>query len=284
MIFIIISSCGQNSSEKKLNGKWFELENEYATWEFYSDSLIFGTEFKYNFEWEASDADIKFDYITYSYGSEGKQIKYEDKIVIDYNLNNDNDSLFGTLRNKYGIHKFSMLKTKSYTEYLNKKFQIIFSLPQNKKAEPIKDYGFYGLKVFIGTSNNKIIGRTELSENLNNIESDIKIFKDSISPSQHPLNHAREISEEEHKRLLDRRFHLRVFADKTVPDSTITKYLSVTVNGDSSIFNEVFTRFKVKLPHTVPIRIIRIYNKEEEIDPWNINGIEIKTIANNLYN
>ena len=132
LIILLIFSCGQNSSEKNLNGKWFEVENEYQTWNFYPDSLVF---LENKVEWQASDSKIEFDYITYIWNSIGKQINYQDKIVFNYQLNNNKDSLFGILENKFGKHNFSLLKAENYVEYLNKKFGIEFSLPKSNSAE-----------------------------------------------------------------------------------------------------------------------------------------------------
>lgn len=278
MIILLACSCGQNSFEKKLNGKWYELENEHATWEFYSDSLIVGTKDKEKYKWQASDSKIKFHYITYIWDSVGKKIDYENKIVIDYKIDSNNDSLFGTLKNKHGNYKFSLIKAENYIEYLNKKFGIEFSLPKKNSAESIDTDAIYGMKIFMGISNNEIIGKTELSENLYNLESNIEIFKDSIKPySRHQIN--------TNEALLDSRFHLRVFADKNIPDSTITKYLKVTIaRKNTEMDKHTPERFRGIKRDNLPIRIFRIYNNKEEINPWNIKGVEIKTIANNVYN
>ena len=266
MIFILVFSCGQNSSEKKLNGKWFEFENEnrYNYWHFYKDSLLFAED---KVEWKASDSKIEFDYITYIWDSIGKQIDYQDKIVINYQLNNDNDSLFGILKNKYGKYKFSLLKAENYIEFLKKRYQIEFTLPEDNSIEHIEIEDKFGLKVFIGYSNDKIVGRTVLSADLNHLESDILMFKDSIKPTGRPEQDMRN----------DFRFHLRVFADKKISDSIITKNLPVTIKSELFKEND-FPR----LPNdTLAIRIYRMYKSEED---ERMKGRKIKTIANNVYN
>jgi hypothetical protein len=111
LTFILTFSCGQNSAEKKLNGKWYEIENEYATWEFYPDSLIVGTEDKYKVEWRATASKIEFDYPTYYWDSLGKIVNIIDKIVIDYELSSNNDTLNGILTNRNGKHEFGLIKT-----------------------------------------------------------------------------------------------------------------------------------------------------------------------------
>lgn len=290
LLIILAFSCGQSSSKKQLNGKWFEIDNEYSTWTFYADSLLLKGDSKEKVEWIATESEIEFNIPTFYWDSLGKPIDIEDKITVRYKLSTDKDSLFGTLENRYGVHKFGLLKAENYIEFLHKRYGIKFSLPEDNSVKYLSqsnNHGLnriYGLKVLIGYSNGKIIGRTELSGNLKHLESDIRIFKDSIKPYEHPRNDTREISKDEHKILLDRRFHLRVFADKNISDSIITKYLSITIRGDTSSFNKYFAMFKSKPPKTIAIKIFRIYNSEEIESYYGIRGRKIKTIANTVYN
>jgi len=125
------------------------------------------------------------------------------------------------------------------------------------------------VKILMGSLNDKIVARTELSENLNNLEFDIKRFKDSIRPLD-------EFIAGENEMYSDERFHLRIFADKSIPDSIITNKLKVTIADKKSELNNHY-------PDTLPIRIYRIL-KTKGIDPRHIKGKEIKTIANTVYN
>jgi len=275
-------SCGQNSSEKDLNGNWREIENEYKTWHFYPDSLIF--QFSNSSDekvyWTANKSQIEFEYRFFGFDSLGKNIDTINKVLINYQLSDNKDSLFGTLTTNWEIHKFSLLKTKNYIEYLQKKFGIDFTLPKDSSGIYLgqmyhstiggkKLHPNYGLKIFMGSLNDKIVARTELSENLNNLEFDIKRFKDSIRPLD-------EFIPGENEMYSDERFHLRIFADKSIPDSIITNKLKVTIADKKSELNNHY-------PDTLPIRIYRIL-KTKGIDPRHIKGKEIKTIANTVYN
>ena len=111
LIFILTFSCGQNSAEKKLNGKWYEIENEYATWEFYPDSLIVGTEDKDKVEWQATESKIEFDYPTFYWDSLAKPVDVVDKILIEYKLSDNKDTLFGTITNRNGKYEFGLIRT-----------------------------------------------------------------------------------------------------------------------------------------------------------------------------
>jgi hypothetical protein len=298
LLFILLFPRGQNSAEKELNGVWREVKNEFMTWHFYPDGLVIKIPSYPNgiyeiTEWSANKSKIEFEFREFGLDSLGNKIDTINKVLINYKLSDKKDSLFGTLKNNYGEYKFSLLKTKSYIEYLKKKFGIEFTLPKkdssskylnrnkfSKNPNSYNLYPIYGMRIFMGISNSKVIGKTEISDNLNNLESDIKTFKARIEPSQHPLNYYREILDDEHINLLDNRFHFRVFADKNISDEMITKYLSININGDSSFYK----RIQMKTPDLIPIKIFRIYDNKEMEKNTGIRGKEIKTIANTVYN
>ncbi|MDO5981758.1 hypothetical protein [Flavivirga spongiicola] len=272
MIIISLVSCGQNSSEKSLNGRWYETENNGNSWmHFYPDSLIIKVDPFEKVEWKANNSKIEFDYPFLIRDSTGNLKRIPDKIIVHYKLSKNNDSLFGKLVNPFGEHQFGLLRANDYIEYLNKRYKIEFSLPQDNSIDIIKTDAIYGLKVFIGYSNNKVVGRTELSKNLNNLESDFKTFIDSIKPTYRP----------EIDMFKGVRFHLRVFADKTIADSTITNSLVGTIKDEIS---KTYDSFPKPPNDTLPIRIYRIY-KSNEIESLGImKGKRIKTIANITYN
>jgi len=274
LILILIFSCGQNSSEKKLNGKWYGIENNgFTRMHFYPDSLVFTEEFTESVEWNATESQIDFSLPNnYFYLDSSKNF------TAYYKFSKNQDTLFCTIKNDYGENELNFLKAENYIEYLNKKHEVEFQLPKNDSVEFIELDNIYGLKVFIGKSNNSIIGKTELSNDLKNLESDIKIFKDSIRPyEQNQI--------ETHEMFLDRRFHIRVFADKSISDSTITKSLKTTIYlKNSEADKNLPERFRGEKRDTLPIRIFRIFDSKEEINLWKIKGKEIKTIANNVYN
>lgn len=282
LIFILLFSCGQNSAEKELNGNWREIENEYSTWNFYPDSLIlkFPNESDEKLHWKANKSQIEFEHRIFGFDSLGNNIDTINKVLINYQFSDNEDRLFGTLKNNWGEHKFSLLRTQNYIDYLKKKFGIEFTLPNDSSGIYMGGTSFstiggyklhpiYGLKIFMESSNNDITAKTELSGNLNNLRSDIKKFKDNVKHWDEPPIGTNEM-------YLDGRLHFRVFADKSIPDSIITNKLKVTINQKSSEFNKHYS-------DTLPISIYRIL-KTKGIEPQNIKGKEIKTIANIVYN
>jgi hypothetical protein len=274
-------TCGQNSAEKKLNGKWYAVENDgYTRIHFYPDSLVFTEEYKESVKWNATDSRIDFNLPSNMFMDSIKDVS------ILYRLSTNKDTIYGAFKNVHGERKITLLRADNYIEYLNKRYDIKFSLPKDNSVKNLNYFlknslnRMYGLKIFIGLSDKEFIAKTELSENLNNLESDIKTFKARIEPSQHPLNYYREILDDDHINLLDNRFHFRVFADKNISDEMITKYLSININGDNSFYK----RIQMKTPDSIPIKIFRIYDNKEMEKDTGIRGKQIKTIANTVYN
>ncbi|WP_179354681.1 hypothetical protein [Winogradskyella vidalii] len=276
LLILLAFSCGQNSSENELNGNWREIENEYSTWHFYPDSLVLKLpgEFDKKTVWKANKSEIELELCTKYWKSDslgepvGFPIDTISKVLINYELSRNKDSLFGTAKNFYGVHKFSMLKTKNYSEYLNRKFGIKFTLPKSDSTELIKVDPIYGLKIFISSANDQLIGKTELSNSLNNLENDIKSFKDQLETFFGP------------KDWRIQKFYLSVYADEKITDSIITTNLSVTTKSDFFINNDI-----PRPPNdTMAIRIYRMYANKENNKPEFRNAKRIKTIANTVYN
>ena len=249
----MLFSCGQNSAEKELIGNWREIENEYSTWHFYPDSLVFKLTGEPNktTDWKASKTQIEFEIETFERNSTGKFIDTIHKILIDYQLSDKKDSLFGTLTNNYGVHNFSMLKTKNYNEYLNRKFGVKITLPKNDSNELKKVDPVYGMKIFMNLENDNIVAKTELSNSLNNLETDIKDFKNKLESYFGTYD------------LRTERFYLGVYADRHIPDSMITANLAVTIKSNFFLNNE-YDAIPIPRPpgDTLPINIYRMYESD----------------------
>lgn len=78
---------------------------------FNSDKLEFIDEDNASVEWNATESKIEFTYRTYVWDSSGKTVDTEDKILIEYNLSENEDTLSGTLTNSFGKHKFGLIRT-----------------------------------------------------------------------------------------------------------------------------------------------------------------------------
>ncbi|MDG4715792.1 hypothetical protein [Winogradskyella marincola] len=278
LLILLVFSCGQNSSEKELNGNWREIENEYSTWHFYPDSLVLKIPSYPNgiydrTEWSANKSQIEFELREFGIDSLGNKVDTINKVLINYNLSDKKDSLFGTLKNNYGEYKFSLLKTENYIEYLKRKFGIEFTLPKNDSIELKRIDPVYGMKIFMNFKNDNIIAKTELSNSLNNLETDIKEFKKQLESYFGTYD------------LRTERFYLSVYADKKIPDSIITANLAVTVKSNFFLNNK-YDAIPIPRPpgDTLPIKIFRIYESEQKQNIGLRKAKEIKTIANTVYN
>jgi hypothetical protein len=247
-----------------LNGKWYGIENDgYTKMHFYPDSLVYDEEYKETVEWTASNHKIEFSLPSNLWLDSIKNV------TVKYKLSNNKDTLFGTFINMNGEVKASLLRADNYIEYLNKRYEINFSLPKSNTVKLIEPDKIYGMKIFMGFSNNKIIGKTELSSNLNNLESDIKAFKDSLITGR-----------PEQDFLIELGFHLRIFADKKIPDSVIVKNLPKTTK---SYIAKMYD-FPKPPNNTLQIKIYRMYQSEERENLGFMKGKKLKTIANTVYN
>jgi len=195
LILIGLFSCNQNISEKKLNGTWYGIEKNSPVLVFRPDTLaLFLVENPQNVLWKANNRIIKFEY----FPSNSKEIK---KVEIEYQIKND------TLETLFNGEKGIYLKANNYVEFLNKKFNLKFILPKNRKLKTLRNGKENGLRIFVGKRKGKIISKTEFSDNLNNLSNDINKFKLSF---YNPMN-------------LRQRLHYRVFADKNISKSKMEK-------------------------------------------------------------
>lgn len=78
---------------------------------FNSDKLEFIDEDNASVEWSATESKIEFVYRTYVWDSLGKTVDTEHKILIEYKLSENEDTLSGTLTNSYGKHQFGLIRT-----------------------------------------------------------------------------------------------------------------------------------------------------------------------------
>ena len=142
-------SCGQNSFEKELNGKWYCLENDGITrLNFYPDSLIFTELGSQNVEWKATKSTLEFEIIqlvpNLSDTNESK------KLLTNYRLSKTKDTLFCSVHIPVGLNEFTLIRAKNYIRFLGKKNGIELDLPLDLKVEHLELDSEYGLKIFRG--------------------------------------------------------------------------------------------------------------------------------------
>lgn len=260
---MMLISCGRNEHEKQLYGKWYELESNLVTLlDFNSDSLRITDSKTQSVSWTANQSKIRFDYNTWEDGLQ--------KTILEYNLSVKKDTLFTKFVKPKREQKFNLIRADNYIDFLNKKSGLKFKLPENDISEYIEFDSQYGLKIFIGYSGtNNIIKKTQFSDDLANLKDDIKKIKNNLITGRPETDLA-----------IDYRFHFRIFADRDISDSIITKSLAVTENSDLFKTND----YPRPPNDTLPIKIYRIYQTKEENNLDILKGIKLKTIANTVYN
>jgi hypothetical protein len=248
---LALLSCGQNSHEKELNGKWYGLENDgFTRMFFYPDSLVI-TELgsPQNIEWTANESVIEFDYHMRFDSLENTFNKHK----IDYTLSESRDTLFGKIKDSTEERSFSLIKAQNYLNFLSKKSDVKFELPSNNNIEHFDQSGKYGFKLFAGFKNKVFNIITEYGNGLDSIEADILKFKQKINPQG-----------QYEKSKMYHGFHFRIFADKSITNEQLKGHIQVL---DSIKMNGIF----------------RIYKSEEYRNLGYLRGERIKTIANKGY-
>lgn len=248
--FLLIS-CRQNSFEKDLNGKWYGLENDgFTRMFFYPDSLIITELGSQNVKWNANKSIIEYDYNLRFADSSGNKLK---KHKTDYVLSKTKDTLFCTIKDSTEERNFNLIKADNYLNYLSKKSEINFELPNNNQVEHFDLDSNYGFKIFIGKKNNGIQIKTQFGNGLDSIKTDILKFNQKFNPQ-----------EGFEKDILYNNSHFRIFADKSILDEIILKNI------------QKLNESKIK-------KVFRIYKSEEYENLGYLRGVQMKTITNDDY-
>ncbi|WP_405368933.1 hypothetical protein [Nonlabens sp. Asnod2-A12] len=260
-LLVLLCSCGQKEAEGRFQGTWFNLENEYDQWNFRNDTLYVYEEMVI---YDATRSKIEFDIPILDYYEDSIWEFRDRSILVNYKLSESNDSIYATWKSIYNSQDFSLIKVNSYEEYLRRKFNFKFHLPENDSVKTLQTIPKYGLKIFMGKTDGTIISRTELSNNLNSMKSNIKSFKDSIRPNTH-------YEIEDHDEMIDEWFHIRVYADKQISDSTIIYTLQQTKTFKNQ------EKWKGEdIDNRVPIRIYRVFKNRNQTNPNSVKGKWIK--------
>ncbi|WP_286814893.1 MULTISPECIES: hypothetical protein [Maribacter] len=248
---LTLLSCGQNSFEKEINGKWYGLENDgFTRMYFHPDSLIFMEGNTQTVKWTADESKIEFDYIAqWPYQTFEKDSTKT--MFMEYFLSKNNNTLsFNKINDSTIDRNFNLLRAENYFDFLSKKSGVKFTLPNDTKVERIGLSSEYGLKIFIGTINNKSAIVSEYGNGLDSIKNDIIKFKQNLNPL-----------DEHHQLKLESDIHLRVFADKSISDEDIQKLIQRITQSDLK-------------------KVFRIYETNNYYNFETLAGKEIKTIAN----
>ncbi|GFD76386.1 hypothetical protein KUL113_58060 [Tenacibaculum sp. KUL113] len=244
LIIVYQFSCGRNKYEKKIIGEWYDY-NESMKLSFSEDSVTI-----YDYQilktiWKANNKEIQIPYKLFGSDSVINP-------VLNYNLKS-NDTLIIT-NTKDSLTNYTFLRAKNYLDFLAKKNNLSFSLDKNEQAFMQRKDDFYGIKIFLGYHKNKIIAKSEFSNNLNNLDYDLKIKLRDIN-KDYEDNYKGFYDYEKWK---NKMLHYYVFCDENIPIDTLNTYL------------EKLRKSKIN-------KIYRVYNTlEEEFMPFqNLKQIQL---------
>lgn len=229
---IIFFSCGKNQYEKKLLGKWYSLNEKYKL-ELYQDSLFISDIQNQRTSWYANESELKYKYKIFLSG------KIEN-ISLKYSLNEQEDSLT-LFSEKQNLEPQTFIRSNSFEEFLQKKNNIKFSLPENQKADYFRGNQHFEIKVFIGYMNKILTVKTEYSPNLNNLENDfnLHILKNKNEYQNEYENYFGKdiIGFENYSRKFT---YYSLFVDNNVSEKNIGKYIDLLKDSEIKTVYQIF--------------------------------------------
>jgi len=248
LLVLIIVSCGQNSFEKELNGKWYGLDNDgYTRMFFYPDSLVI-TEIGpiQNVQWTANKSRIEFDYQMIMDSTDSS-------LKTKYILSESRDTLFCKIIDSVEERSFHLIRADNYLNYLSRKNKIDFELPVDNEVKHFDLDRRYAFKIFIGTKNGGLKVMTEYGNGLDSIKTDLQKFKQKINPK----------SEYEESKMYHES-HFRIFADKSISNEKLKKHIQELTKS------EIY-------------KVFRIYKSKEHKNLGYMRGERIKNITSDGY-
>ena len=220
-LVLIFFSCGKNKYEKQILGTWYAL-NEEIKLEFYKDSLFISDIQNQRSLWRADKSEINHDY----------KVFLSDSIVnisLNYRLNKTKDSL--TINpDKNSSEEIVFIKAENFNDFLAKKNEIEFKLEKNEKADYFGISRKFEIKIFISYFNNSVIGKSEYSKNLKNLENDFKYHIAKFKNELKDVYDSNFLNSEKNNKIefenwAKRYIYYTVFIDKNVPKKELTKQI-----------------------------------------------------------
>ena len=249
---LILISCGGNKYEKELIGKWFEIK-EKSKLEFKKDSLIILDLTVGKSKWKANENEISI-IIKNEFNDSIKSNSLKYKL--------ENDTLIIRTNEKVEFDDFKLIKAKNFTDFIFKKNNVNISLGTNEKSQYLPTENKNGIKIFIENQNGKIKVKSEYSEDLNDLDTDIEKLLLDLSPY-----------------IIYQLEDLRT--DKDTDKSTIEKWIKINAYYSLFIDKEI-SELKInsiveKLRKTKIKRVYRIYEtKDNDLVDFNkLKGIKL---------
>lgn len=233
-LVIILFSC---RNENEFIGKWYEI-NEESRFEFKNDSLIVSNPFFYKGAYRISKNTIYFKYDNMFNDSLANQ-------TYIYKLNHDSLAIqYATNPNE----KTTLIKAKSFTDFILKKNYSNIDLGSNEKAEYQSTNTKYGIKVFIEKIKDSISIKTEYSKNIENLNYDITCILNELEP-----NFKNEYNTFKDRWTFDEwiktNIYYSLFVDKNISENDIAKVVKKLRKSD---IHKIYRTYETKEEFGIP--------------------------------
>ena len=252
IIFItsILISCKNNEYEKKIIGTWYSLlENEKLTFD--SDSLFVNNSSKIG-TWNATENEIEYLWQYYKNDS----IK---KITHRYRLHSK-DTLF-LFSNDSTKNRFTFIKADNFLDLILKKNNVQITLNKNPNSEFKEIENAFGIKIFISSDKGKINAKSEYSDNIENLKSDLELHLNNINP--YLINRFNNFSDSykekmEFEKWRKRRIYYSIFADREILNDSILTIVEKLKKSEIQNVYQVFETEEQKYSDNFNLRMIKL--------------------------
>jgi hypothetical protein len=180
-ILLIFLSCKKENEKSDFIGNWSTISesNINIDVQFFKDSIVHHNPLVGRIEsakWKVIGNKIHQSFLNNNSPLEEKEVEN----ILDYKFNLEKDTLF-IKRESDSVYFGVFRKIKNSYEYFENK--IGFEIKLEKESEELISAGNndYNFNIYIGLKNNKIIAKTDYSNNLNELPSQLINFKSRIS-------------------------------------------------------------------------------------------------------
>jgi hypothetical protein len=261
LILLIHIGCKLNRYEKPFIGAWY-VSSEYHKLEFTVDSLIIYDGYNNLATWKANKSEITISEKPFLKDSiEERKINYRfihDDLLIVFKPNDT-------------IKKDSLIRAKSFLEFIFKKYNSKISLKKNPNSKYLESEFHTSIKIFMYAENNKIITKTEYSNSLGDLDNNVS-------------KHLKKINDRYERYLSDfkimyeyKKKSLTIELEEKIRQKWINKNVSFYLFSDMNIPQELIDDCIRNLKKSRIKNVYQIYSKTEnsaESDFYNMKGIK----------
>ncbi|WP_299626667.1 hypothetical protein [uncultured Tenacibaculum sp.] len=221
IVLITSQSCKKSKEKSDFIGNWTSTSEMDIDMDimFFKDSMIFipYRDFSYACKWNINNSKIEQTLIR------GDRTILKPKHSNPYKFNSTKDTL--SIISELNNLSLKLVRVANAYEYLEHKIDMKINLKSSQKKLTLFEENNYGLNIYIGIKNNKIIAKTDSSENLNGLGGETLLFLSNLNEKEEKLA------------------SYVLFIDKNITDHKID---SIKSKLHTYIINKVFTVYDYK--------------------------------------